>query len=85
MLGVSTHRPLVDAEPLGQLAGGVGASALQNLQQGEWARLRDAVGDVVQEPATMPWGNRSLLLRDPDGTLVNLFTPVSAEAIARVS
>ncbi|MFC7273421.1 VOC family protein [Paractinoplanes rhizophilus] len=51
----------------------------------EWARLRDAVGDVVQEPATMPWGNRSLLLRDPDGTLVNLFTPVSAEAIARVS
>ena len=21
----------------------------------------------------MPWGNRSLLLRDPDGNLVNLF------------
>jgi hypothetical protein len=31
----------------------------------------------------MPWGNRSLLFRDPDGTLVNLFAPVTAEAIAR--
>ncbi|WP_433377113.1 VOC family protein [Actinoplanes sp. CA-142083] len=41
----------------------------------EYARLRGTVGDVVQEPTTMPWGNRSLLLRDPDGTLVNLFTP----------
>jgi catechol 2,3-dioxygenase-like lactoylglutathione lyase family enzyme len=43
--------------------------------------LEDVV--VVQAPTTMPWGNRSLLLRDPDGTLVNLFTPVSDEAIAK--
>ncbi|MEV0133000.1 VOC family protein [Dactylosporangium sp. NPDC050688] len=49
----------------------------------EFARLRDMIGELVQEPTTMPWGNRSLLFRDPDGTLVNLFTPVSAEAIAR--
>lgn len=49
----------------------------------EFARLRDVIGEVVQEPTTMPWGNRSLLFRDPDGTLVNLFTPISAEAIAR--
>lgn len=33
---------------------------------------------VVQPPTTMPWGNRSLLLRDPDGSLVNLFTPPAA-------
>ena len=33
---------------------------------------------VAQPPTTMPWGNRSLLLRDPDGTLVNLFTPPAA-------
>ncbi|WP_433303307.1 VOC family protein [Actinoplanes sp. CA-030573] len=38
----------------------------------EFARLRDVI-DLVQEPTTMPWGNRSLLFRDPDGTLVNLF------------
>ena len=36
--------------------------------------------DVVQEPRTMPWGNRSLLLRDPDGTLVNVFTPATDDA-----
>ncbi|MCE4222358.1 VOC family protein [Methylobacterium sp. C25] len=38
---------------------------------------------VVQEPTTMPWGNRSLLFRDPDGNLVNFFTPITPEAIAR--
>lgn len=38
---------------------------------------------IVQEPTMMPWGNKSLLLRDPDGHLVNLFTPVSPEAIAK--
>jgi len=31
----------------------------------------------------MPWGNRSLLFRDPDGNLVNFFTPFTKEAIAR--
>lgn len=46
----------------------------------EYERLRATVDDVVQEPTTMPWGNRSLLLRDPDGNLVNLFTPVAPGA-----
>ncbi|QLJ03931.1 VOC family protein [Streptomyces sp. NEAU-sy36] len=45
--------------------------------------LADLVPDFVQEPTTMPWGNRSLLLRDPDGNLVNFFTPVTPAAIAR--
>jgi hypothetical protein len=31
----------------------------------------------------MPWGNRSVILRDPDGGLVNLFTPVTPEAKAK--
>ncbi|MFZ3567601.1 VOC family protein [Streptomyces sp. BH097] len=39
--------------------------------------------DFVKEPTTMPWGNRSLLLRDPDGNLVNFFTPVTAEAVEK--
>lgn len=25
-------------------------------------------------PADMPWGNRSMLLRDPDGNVVNIFS-----------
>ena len=29
--------------------------------------------DVVLPPTTMPWGNRSALVRDPDGNVVNLF------------
>ncbi|MFD4459433.1 VOC family protein [Nocardia sp. NPDC058480] len=43
----------------------------------DYRRLRDAVDDFVNEPTTMPWGNRSLLLRDPDGNLINLFTPIA--------
>jgi len=40
----------------------------------EFARLRPQLRDVVLEPTTMPWGNRSTLFRDPDGNLVNLFS-----------
>jgi predicted enzyme related to lactoylglutathione lyase len=51
----------------------------------EYSRLSDVIGDaaIVQTPTTMPWGNRSLLFRDPDGNLVNFFTPVSPEAIKK--
>lgn len=49
----------------------------------EYDRLRPLVGEWVQAPTTMPWGNRSMLFRDPDGNLVNLFTPVTEAAVAR--
>lgn len=49
----------------------------------EYGRLETIVSAFVQAPTTMPWGNRSLLFRDPDGNLINFFTPVSAEAIKR--
>jgi catechol 2,3-dioxygenase-like lactoylglutathione lyase family enzyme len=43
----------------------------------EFRRLADLIDDsLVQAPTTMPWGNRSLLFRDPDGNLVNFFTPI---------
>jgi uncharacterized glyoxalase superfamily protein PhnB len=45
-----------------------------------WERVKDF---VVLKPTDMPWGNRSMILRDPDGGLVNLFTPVTPEAKAR--
>jgi predicted enzyme related to lactoylglutathione lyase len=51
----------------------------------EYERLTTLVTDWAQEPTTMPWGNRSILFRDPDGNLVNLFTPVTEEAIKRFS
>lgn len=41
---------------------------------GDFARLQPAPEDVVLAPTTMPWGNRSALVRDPDGNVVNLFS-----------
>lgn len=49
-----------------------------------FARLGGLLADVVQAPTTMPWGNRSLLFRDPEGTLVNLFAPVTEAAKERL-
>jgi predicted enzyme related to lactoylglutathione lyase len=52
-----------------------------------WERVKslvpEIVPEIVLEPADMPWGNRSMILRDPDGGLVNLFTPITPEAKAR--
>ena len=51
----------------------------------EYRKLTDVIeSSLVQEPTTMPWGNRSLLFRDPDGNLVNFFTPVTPEAIRKL-
>ena len=47
---------------------------------GEYRKLKTVASEVVQEPTNMPWGNRSLLFRDPDGNLINFFTPLSPEA-----
>jgi uncharacterized glyoxalase superfamily protein PhnB len=37
-------------------------------------RMNASEATVVMPTTLMPWGNRSLLLRDPDGNLVNLFS-----------
>jgi predicted enzyme related to lactoylglutathione lyase len=49
----------------------------------EFERLVPLDCEIVQKPTTMPWGNRSLLFRDPDGNLINFFTPVTPEAVER--
>jgi uncharacterized glyoxalase superfamily protein PhnB len=48
----------------------------------EFARLKDQV-QVVHEPKMMPWGNRAAQFRDPEGTLVGIYTPVTEAAKAR--
>jgi uncharacterized glyoxalase superfamily protein PhnB len=48
----------------------------------EFERLKDKV-EVVHEPKTMPWGNRTVQFRDPEGTIVALFVPVTDAAKAR--
>jgi predicted enzyme related to lactoylglutathione lyase len=44
----------------------------------EFKRLQSFLSSyLLQEPTMMPWGNKSLLFRDPDGNLINLFTPAT--------
>ncbi len=50
----------------------------------DYERLAEYLqNNIVQKPTTMPWGNKSLLFRDPDGNLVNLFTPVTPDAVKK--
>ena len=48
----------------------------------EFARI-SGKAEVVYEPKLMPWGNRTAQFRDPGGTLVALYTPVSEAAKQR--
>jgi uncharacterized glyoxalase superfamily protein PhnB len=50
----------------------------------EFARLKDKV-EVVHEPKDLPWGNRTVQFRDPEGTCVALYTPVTEAARKRFS
>lgn len=43
----------------------------------ERSRLRELVGEFLLEPTDQPWGSRSMLFRDPDGNLINFFTPMA--------
>lgn len=52
----------------------------------KYSEIAEYIKDsLVQPPTTMPWGNRSLLFRDPDGNLVNFFTPVMSGAKEKVT
>jgi len=70
----------------GSAAPGANRSAILEFQvadaDAEHARLKGSV-TVVEAPKTMPWGNRCVLLRDPEGTLVSLYTPMTEAARAR--
>jgi predicted enzyme related to lactoylglutathione lyase len=50
--------------------------------EAEFARLKDEL-EVVHKPKMMPWGNRAAQFRDPEGTLVGLYTPVTDAAKER--
>jgi catechol 2,3-dioxygenase-like lactoylglutathione lyase family enzyme len=42
----------------------------------EYRRLQPLVKTWVKPPTTPPWGTRSVYLRDPDGNLVDFYSPV---------
>lgn len=51
----------------------------------EFNRLKEYGLEFVHEPKNMPWGNRTMQIRDPEGTLVSFFTPVTDVAVSRFS
>ena len=70
----ATVAMLGTAAPTPRANGSVVVEFLVDDVDAAFERLRDGLDDVVLPPATMPWGNRSTLFRDPDGNLVNLFS-----------
>jgi uncharacterized glyoxalase superfamily protein PhnB len=79
VLALSTER-VVKQFNAGVCVAAANRSSILELQLGSadevdglHARLADARADIAMAPTTMPWGNRSLLLRDPDGNVVNVF------------
>jgi uncharacterized glyoxalase superfamily protein PhnB len=48
----------------------------------EHRRVQKLVGHSVLEPTTQPWGNRSMMFRDPDGNLVNFCTRIPSPGAA---
>jgi predicted enzyme related to lactoylglutathione lyase len=64
----------------GQWAAGVNHSAILEFEVDDVDRERERIAifvtDWLQQPKDMPWGNRSMLFRDPDGNPINLFKPL---------
>jgi catechol 2,3-dioxygenase-like lactoylglutathione lyase family enzyme len=42
----------------------------------EYRRLRSIVQTWVKPPTSQPWGTRSIYFRDPDGNLVDFYSPL---------
>jgi uncharacterized glyoxalase superfamily protein PhnB len=47
---------------------------------GEYPRIRALGVGWVMPPATQPWGTRSMIFADPEGHLVNVFSPSPGRA-----
>src|SRR5690242_20580808 len=77
-IAISSRR-LTDAFAAASVEPGANRTVMIELLVDDVDAERDRVaalaGELVMEPVTLPWGNRSLLLRDPDGNVVNLFAP----------
>ena len=48
----------------------------------QYIRLKDKV-PLVHDLKTMPWGNKTFQFRDPEGTAISLYMPVTEAAKAR--
>jgi uncharacterized glyoxalase superfamily protein PhnB len=55
---------------------------VRDVDREHW-RLQELVREFVLEPTDQPWGNRSMLFRDPEGNLINFFTRTQSSSRAR--
>lgn len=76
-LAISSER-LIELFNAGAATAAANRSAILELEVEDvdavFERMSASGTNIVMPPTTMPWGNRSLLMRDPDENLVNLFS-----------
>ena len=76
VLAISTER-MVQQFNAGAARAAANRSAILEFEVDDVDALHQQLGeatlDTAMPPTTMPWGNRSMLLRDPDGNVVNVF------------
>ncbi len=81
VLAISTER-LVQQFNAGAAIAAANRSAILEFEVDDVDSLHQQLGDAALDyalpPTTMPWGNRAMLLRDPDGNVVNAFTRPAA-------
>jgi catechol 2,3-dioxygenase-like lactoylglutathione lyase family enzyme len=84
-----SNQKMIDRHSAGATTPGANRSVILDFEvedvDAERARLRSILSEFVLEPATQPWGNRSMLFRDPDGNLINFFAPAARIANHRDS
>jgi predicted enzyme related to lactoylglutathione lyase len=47
---------------------------LANDVDAEYQRIRGLGVELIMRPTTQPWGNRSMMCADPEGTLISVFS-----------
>jgi predicted enzyme related to lactoylglutathione lyase len=61
----------------GVVASGANRSLVLDFEVGDvdahYIRLKQSIEEWVLPPTDLPWGNRAMMFRDPDGNLVNMF------------
>jgi uncharacterized glyoxalase superfamily protein PhnB len=82
-LAITTAAGTTRAYGDGVLAPGANRSLVLDFEvenvDAHYARLKGSISEWVLAPTDMPWGNRAMLFRDPDGNLINFFSqPASA-------
>jgi uncharacterized glyoxalase superfamily protein PhnB len=77
VLAISAQQ-LVERFNAGAAIAAANRSAILEFQVTDVVSVRDRLVqenvEIVMPPTRMPWGNLSLLVRDPDGNLVNVYS-----------